>query len=510
MIIMDIIEQAFAAILAFLLVIIYRICKCILLLNRELKEVNNDNKVVMKYGGSINRNKNNATLNDYFAIALNGRNLDVVAKYKELFVETYDADMLPPVITIDDIKHELPYHEGQSLYRPTIHVGQRKLFLTEVQFLTDWAAPTDNKICIYAGAAPSNHTGYLASLFPNIKFILVDPNPFNIHGARPIAIARDGAMIECDNGMCENLRVWSSDNIDENRKIAKIIVQTIQSNDNINQITIINDLFTLELAKAIGAAIDSDSLLFISDIRTNMVEDDPQDIDILWNLAQQYNWIRAMRPHQSMLKFRYPFYSDATVGEWATRQPYADDFMHAMNNGGIDFIANYNMGKLMYMDGNINIQAFGPRATTETRLITNGIDVIEFAPMRNYENKLFYYNNIERGFGRHNNPNCSRELGFDLCGDCALENHIWSSYIKKYMTNDKEIIKNPTRQIHKFVLDLSNNTRRGLLRDGHGRLFGPMPINIMIRGVEAGANDSKITNQNKIKYANNSRKYNVK
>ena len=58
------------------------------------------------------------------------------------------------------------------------HWGQRKLFLSELYFLTKYAGLSKN--VIYAGAAPGKHTKYLATLFPEHKFILVDPSPFHI------------------------------------------------------------------------------------------------------------------------------------------------------------------------------------------------------------------------------------------------------------------------------------------------------------------------------------------
>ena len=81
-----------------------------------------------------------------------------------------------PVVKFDEIKHSLPYKTGTMLLKPQVHIGQRKLFLSKLQFLIN----VDTKYCIYAGAAPDNKTHYLSQLFPDVKFILIDPNKFDI------------------------------------------------------------------------------------------------------------------------------------------------------------------------------------------------------------------------------------------------------------------------------------------------------------------------------------------
>ena len=59
-----------------------------------------------------------------------------------------------------------------------IHLGQRKLLLTEVQFLTKYCDKAQN--IIYVGAAPGHHITYLSELFPNNIFHLYDPRNFAI------------------------------------------------------------------------------------------------------------------------------------------------------------------------------------------------------------------------------------------------------------------------------------------------------------------------------------------
>ena len=69
------------------------------------------------------------------------------------------------------------YRQRQGESKTMIHWGQRKLLLSEIEFLTKFSVP--GATVLYAGAAPGTHTLYLIELFPELKFVLVDPAPFS-------------------------------------------------------------------------------------------------------------------------------------------------------------------------------------------------------------------------------------------------------------------------------------------------------------------------------------------
>lgn len=87
------------------------------------------------------------------------------------------------------------------------HWGQRKLFITEVHFLTLYGHLSNN--VIYAGSAPGNHIPYLSSLFPDHHFHLVDPNPFKAKKSSRITITNDYFTDE----LCEKYKQELSDYI---------------------------------------------------------------------------------------------------------------------------------------------------------------------------------------------------------------------------------------------------------------------------------------------------------
>jgi hypothetical protein len=67
----------------------------------------------------------------------------------------------------------VPYVDSAKLKKFGCHLGQRKLLMTEIQFM-NIACVSD--IVIYIGSAPCEHLPVIINLFPNNKFLLIDPN----------------------------------------------------------------------------------------------------------------------------------------------------------------------------------------------------------------------------------------------------------------------------------------------------------------------------------------------
>ena len=152
------------------------------------------------------------------------------------------------------------YYERKSEARTTNHWGQRKLLLSEIEFLTEYG--NRSKKVVYAGAAPGAKNEYLASLFPEHTFVFVDPNPFH-----------------------ENLITASLHN---------------------PRIILINGFFTNESAQQYR----DDHVLFISDIRTadnKVMNEETVENAIVEDNRMQLSWHLEMNPEASMLKFRLPW-----------------------------------------------------------------------------------------------------------------------------------------------------------------------------------------------------------
>lgn len=136
------------------------------------------------------------------------------------------------------------------------HWGQRKLLLSEIEFLTLHARPNDT--VVYAGAAPGTHTEFLASLFPTLKFVLVDPADFVAKHKPP-------------------------------------------------QIEVRQCFFTDDVAREFQGR---DDVLFVCDIRTadwKVMNEEEVEGAVEADQLAQMKWHVLMKPRVSMLKFRLPW-----------------------------------------------------------------------------------------------------------------------------------------------------------------------------------------------------------
>lgn len=155
------------------------------------------------------------------------------------------------------------YSRREEKIKTTIHWGQRKLLLSEIEFLTI-IGPRDlrGSLVVYAGAAPGTHMMYLTSLFPEVEFLLYDPAPFNkqLPGYPMLHTKRQ--------------------------------------------------FFTNTRASKIGRRNQHRNVFFISDIRLanpkTMTEDEVEKAVEL-DMARQMEWHRLIGAKRSMLKFRLPW-----------------------------------------------------------------------------------------------------------------------------------------------------------------------------------------------------------
>ena len=269
---------------------------------------------------------------------------------------------------------EYPYtHHGAAQPRGVVytqlegahdprHWGQRKLLLTEIDFLN--GLPKEPSIVVYAGAADGRHMPILVTMFPHVEFHLYDPRPFypGIDGHPNIRLnpyyggSVSTAKIHRDCRSASELRTqngWFTDEVaawyatDEGR----VCMRTENERTKLK----------------------SCSIYFISDIRTV-----PTEEEIERNQRQQEQWIRIMRPHMSMLKYKCPY---PKVG---TARTYR------------------------YMAGRVRLQCWAPVTSAETRLIVTGKTAVlrsktkdpfpdkEWDVVR-WERNMTWYNWVMRG-----------------------------------------------------------------------------------------------------------------
>lgn len=367
-----------------------------------------------------------------------------------------DLTNAAPITRVDEIPGSAPYR-GLGTNRRSIHVGQLKLFLSEVQFLRQYAPPSSNPVVIYAGSAPGHTRQVLADLFPHIKaFVLIDPHEHYVMGrerGRNCLYARvssgkaqvpyaDGIRFLSRSGeiVAPKHESLNEQGFSEMNELARAIVSAIAHSRA--RFYIIEDIFTDELASAFAQAFaQARPILFISDIRTRAEDeaDSPNDFDIVTNNMMQHIWVYLLQPDACMLKFRTPFFSpdDVDVPAKLASAPicarYRDTFgipiEQVYARAGASADAGAPAGAEYHYLANValNLQAFPGNSSTEVRLIatpsaTDGYRRLIIYRPRAHEEALFYYNQMrDHAF----TPRWSRWFrgpvtGFDGCPDCDL------------------------------------------------------------------------------------------
>ena len=325
-----------------------------------------------------------------------------------------------------------------SKQRPTVlkglHLGQRKLLLSEIEFLTlavsgRLFAPTatpaatpaaaaatsvsggDFHLMIYAGAAPGNHTPYLRSLFADdVAYILIDPAPFDRH------------LLDIAT------RVFSS--------AARDIVgddDAVLLPDRASDVVVIRDFCTPALCTRIRAAIlkrratrnikQERSVLFVSDIRVgdmNRTISNAQATEIIMadNELQRMCCEAVARGDgllldAAMLKFRPPFPRQA--------DPKGDKYD----------AADTTPDTIAYYAGRIFLGVWAPKSSTEVRLVVTKFGQSSSASTttttaemttydcRAFEEQLCYFNAHDR-----------------YAADVAAERVILSQYLEWQRSNN--------------------------------------------------------------------------
>jgi cap2 methyltransferase len=274
---------------------------------------------------------------------------------------TYEID--PPfhrILRAD--AREMPYRKTDREVKTRIHWGQRKLLMSEIEFLTLLRkAGLRRSLVVYAGAAPGSHIPFLCRLFPDVHFLLVDPADFNVRES--------------------------------------------------SRVSIIQDLFTDELAEQIAREHADKAIYFVSDIRTadpDANTEDEVERRVRWDQASQMRWHDLLNSRRSMLKFRLP---------WDLSKPGVPDVEYEEETE--------------YLDGDIYLPVWGPQKTTECRLITHAgrPGARTMYNNKKYESQLMYFNNVTR------HSLYSHDVtgqGLDHCYDCMAEIHILQEYLLEF------------------------------------------------------------------------------
>jgi hypothetical protein len=172
------------------------------------------------------------------------------------------------------------------------------------------------------------------------------------------------------------------------------LIQAASSSKNRTKLTLINSLFTAELV-AHYASLEARKL-FICDIRSGDPSMPEFESVVAMDMSMQMGWHNQLKCEASMLKFRLP----------------------------------YAPGKTTYLDGDIYLPVWGPRTTTECRLVALKDCGVKEYDNQQYEEAMCFFNHCIRG-SVYCHEYTENSCGLDHCYDCTAELHILTNYYKK-------------------------------------------------------------------------------
>jgi hypothetical protein len=309
-------------------------------------------------------------------------------------------------VTVNDLTNNSIFNGDAKDIPPLCHWGQKKLLLSEIQFLTNICIKLNikklnNYVIIYIGSADGTHLPILFDMFPELEWHLYDPNPFSKYV----------------------------------KKYGK------------NKVFIYNEYFTNETIKKIKKTINK-KILFISDIRVT-----PKDEQVMKDMKDQGKWGLELNADFMLLKFRLPYnepntYKPLNINDLDFNKNFINNY---------DFIAN----DCIYLKGIMYLQLYHPTYSTELRLFVeknknNKYDLDNY----NYidiENKLFNYNSEIRGI-LNNEDYVFLNLipGYDTSIECVLEYNIIEKYYNYFYNYNKNQIINKLFDINLFLEKLTH------------------------------------------------------
>lgn len=284
----------------------------------------------------------------------------------------------------------VPYKKYGQLKIGGCHWGQLKLLYSEIELLTIVSKHIPLKDCliVYVGAAPADHNPVLCEMFPDSNWLLVDPAKFTIK---------------------------------ENK-----------------QVKIINGFYTDESYKEVLKIADGKKIIYISDIRIEVIENK------IWiDMINQQKWAFQVNPEFIMMKFRFPYLE-------------GDDFDYDFSDIKDKIIITNKKTKTknkLYLRGDIFIQIAPKIRSGETRLITSKIKYIneklkvkysgndlekfmlKYYDSLKYEGNFNYFNTVDRlNKFEYKDSKLLKEylLGFDDSYDSVGCYYILYKYFKNY------------------------------------------------------------------------------
>jgi cap3/cap4 methyltransferase len=336
----------------------------------------------------------------------------------------------------------LPYCSRNKEIKTSVHWGQRKLLISEIQLLSMYAKKGVRYHIVYAGSAPGTHIAFLDDLFGSVHtWELVDPGKFD----RPVFAGR--ANFTLRNEFFTNQTAYgifikrlastpALQLIYRHLTIDSISHEQAQVQQNLQAI-----VGTLDVARGtedipsmfedpvvmphglnalLNVVAERMPMLFLSDIRTGCVRMPNFEDHVAENMKAQQCWTEILQADFAMLKFRLP-YTFKAVG------PGGEGGIVQRGSKHIDA-----EGCCEYLSGDMVIPIWTRPTSTEGRLV-----VPKGASRRRYnvqavEDQFFFLNARLREVV-HFNHLLEDDLTLDHHFDSAAEVHCLEQYCRQVM-----------------------------------------------------------------------------
>lgn len=301
-----------------------------------------------------------------------------------------------PIRRYDDIPGRAPYQLSRQYALDCCHIGQRKLFWAEFEFLTIISKYIDVKTCliVYIGSAPGTHLKHLIrKYFPDTSWLLYDPRKFDVEDVPATITFKSGKE-----------GFFTSEKINDVLKIAS-----------------------------------GRKIIYINDMRI----DGPTEESILDESLKQQSWGVKMDAEFMLLKMRIPYSSDYKILEKISNYDASD----ILDKVIIKNPENKSNKKFLYLSGPIYLQVFTPSISAETRLLVSKIKYQEpdncneekyymtYWDRAEYEERMTYFNLITRNLTysyRESESVLPFILGHDYSYASVTEYILLGKYYKRF------------------------------------------------------------------------------
>lgn len=361
------------------------------------------------------------------------------SEFTELFEDILKSNPVPASERLNDLTNVIQLRNPVNT--PSLSINDRRLFVDQLRFMN---MNYSTEFVVYIGRSV-RHLGFLASLFPEVTFLVFGRGEIYTEDSYNILIERT----RFDRDIPRDFN---------------IVYYEDQYSDSIN--------------RDIGDTLANHTLVMISDI----VRDNTSDSDLLLDLSRQYKWAYELSPDSALLSIKLPRW-EGSLDVTPELQREISQLTRLEDGLSIDLLNDYNNRIFRYYSGSIMIQPWTGELSDRTSLYSNtqGIQVYP----EDYIGRMTYYNILERPYRYHDNSSSNQEEGFDHCNDCSIENKVWTEYLetRDRMIQEDLIDDGPRTSVINLVKLLSSGPTQNvsLLSGRHGRFFtNPIDPSIII------------------------------